>query len=209
MKSKNSDVAILESLLRKEDTALAMLYEAYANDLFNYFKIKFVTVDVQILQSCVCDSLIEFAGHPERYQPKKSALMSYLILDINRNILNAIDKDSRRKNKIVELSSEHGNNREEAAGTHGEDINTVFLKHQIEEYFKSVFNDPLDQSLAWMIMIEKTRQTSAYANLLELHHLSAAEQKAEVKKHKDRISAQLRRKDWANFIKKIKQDAIR
>ena len=208
MKSKISDSEILESLLRKEDIALAMLYEEYADDLFDYFKIKFGTVDEQILQSCVCDSLIEFAGHPERYQPKKSALKSYLILDIKRNILNAIDKDSRRKNKIVELSSKHGNNNEDAE-TPDEDINTVSLRQRIEEYFKSVFNEPLDQRLAWMIVIERARETSAYTHLLDIQHLSAAEQKDEVKKYKDRIGAQLRRKGWANFIKKLKQDAIR
>lgn len=208
MRSKISDSEMLESLLRKEDIALAMLFEAYANDLFDYFKIEFLTVDEQILQSCVCDSLIEFAGHPERYQPEKSALRTYLILDIKRNILNAIDKDRRRKKKIVELSSKHGNNKEDDE-TPDEDINTAFLKHRVEEYFKSVFNDALDQRLAWMIMIEKKRQTSTYIDLLNIQQLSGAAQKDEVKKNKDRISAQLRRKGWANFIKKLKQDATR
>lgn len=209
MSIKLSDKEILEKLLVRDGMALAHLYEAYADVLLRYFKIKFRTLDEQILQACICDSLIAFSEHPDRYNAHSASLKTYLIMDIQGDILNKLDKDkrSRKQNKIVALLPEHENNSEDADTFSLSDGEAFYLKEQVKGFFNSVFSDPADEKLAWMIMVEKTRETIAYTKLLNIEHLSVEEQQVEVKKHKDRISVQLRRKGWMDFTKNLKRNA--
>jgi DNA-directed RNA polymerase specialized sigma24 family protein len=210
MEVKPPESVLLEKLLSRDDTALAILYETHASDLLHYFRSKFSATDEHLIQDCICDSLIEFAKQPERYKPAKgSALKTYLIRDINGNILNKLDKESRRvkNNKTVALLPEHGNNEVDTEDELFKDVDAHFLKGKVEGYFKSVFDDAIDEKLAWMTEIEKLRETSAYVQLLKIEHLNTEEQRTEVKKHKDRIGAQLRRKGWPEFIKNISKNA--
>ena len=206
---KLPDKEILAKLLARDETALAHLYEAYADILLRYLKIKFRTSDEQTLQACICDSLIAFSEHPYRYKAHHASLKTYLVMDIQGDILNKLDKEkrARKQNKIVALLPEHENNNEEAEALSLSDGEAFYLKEQVKGFFKSVFNDPSDEKLAWMIMVEKTRETSAYTKLLEIEHFPVEEQQIEVKKHKDRISVQLRRKGWMDFTKNLKRNA--
>ena len=211
MRHKVQEKEIVERLLASDDTILACLYETYAAPLLRYFRIKFATLDELLLIDSICDALINLFQNPSQYQPHKASLKTYLITDIRGNILNAIRKIEAEDKKfhIVALPPGYGNNEAEAFEETLDEARIIELGQQVQTYFKETFRNQDDERIAWMMKIDKVRPTAPYAEILMLQHLSKEEQEAEVKRHKDRIGAQLRRKGWEVFIQKIKRDGRR
>jgi len=196
----NQELVVM--LFQHDSMALACLYRVHANNLLQYFTIKFKGLNKDEISDLITDSFIKLVDHPEKFQAGKSSLKTFLIRDISRDILNSIAKKDRAKKRltIVELSNEHGNiELEEGIGE------ADILQAKIQNFFKDVFESERDIQLAWMMEVHKKRDTSLYANLLQITHLSFEEQKNAVKQHKDRIQKRLNRGGWKSFLLKLQK----
>lgn len=183
-----------ELLYTKSDFALTVIFEIYSKILLNYFVQKYKSINRDDIGSIVTDSMLNLVDNPEKYDKSKSSLKTYLIRDIHGDLKNSFKK---RKLTVVELVEENGNNKNEYHLEVEEQI------AQIKEFIKNVFNNELDCQIAWMIEIDKERKTEDYIEPLQIHHLPYSQQQIEVKKHKDRIQAQLKRKGWKEFLKTL------
>ena len=199
MKKDWTDDELVEMLCGNSDFALVAIFETYKDVLLNYFVFNYNHIDEADISSIITDSIIKLTDKPEKYDKAKSALKTYLIIDIEGDILNLIEKKKRKKNKLyfVELDENNGNINED---------NKVEIEEQeiqIKKFFQTVFSNDLDCQLAWMIEIEKDRNTEKYVEHLQIKHLTSAEQREEVKRNKDRITAKLKRKGWKDFLKTL------
>lgn len=193
---------LINKLVQHDETALGCLYETYADNLLNYFVAQYNTLSRDEISDIITDSLIKLVDHPEKFKPGSSSLKTYLIRDIKGDILNTLAKIKRTKKKlpVVELSDNHGNIEEEGKSE------TNMLHPKVKNFLKKILDSEQDIQFAWMMEIDKERATVKYARLLRITQLEFAEQKAEVKKHKDRIQKKLNRNGWKDFLQKLKQN---
>ena len=150
--------------------------------------------------------------NPKKFNPQKSSLKTFLFLDVKGDIINAIEKKNRKKNSaennLVELDNNYRNIDLETE-TEELEINYTKLSEKLAAYFATIFAKERDQKLAWMIKVEKNRETKKYCQLLGIKQLDSREQEDLVKKHKDRINVQLKRSGYDDFLKKLIQNIKR
>jgi hypothetical protein len=209
--SKATDDRLVEALFNHDDTILARIYGEYAQKMKDHFLIEFpiFKLDAFPLEDVITDALLNLCKNPQKFNPQKSSLKTYLFRDVRGDIINLLNKRKTARNmvenKVVELDSDFGNielqdNIEEL----GFDYNK--LSDKFVEYFANIFPEEIDQKLAWMIKVEKIRETIKYSQLLGIDELSSSMEKEKiVKKHKDRIILRLKRAGYDNFIKELKQ----
>jgi RNA polymerase sigma-70 factor, ECF subfamily len=151
-----------------------------------YFNVK----DITLIESAVTDAVMSYFAHPDRYNPEKSALFTYLRLRAASNLLNLLSAE--KSHKFVELEAPDSVNE-----TEGDDIEESLIKREVNDrvirQIREILPDPVDQELA-SLMINGIRDTSSFAEKLNILHCDPEEQARIVKRHKDRIKASLKRK---------------
>ena len=136
---------------------------------------------------------------------QKSSLKTFLARDIEGDLLNALERKTRQKKSatIVELETNTRNI------DSGEDsllrITSEETLLEIRNLFALIFPNENDQRIAWMMEVEQIRETTFFITELEISHLPEDQQEHEVKRTKNRIKAQLKRKGWADFKEKLKR----
>lgn len=212
MKPIQTEAELVEALFKEEDTILTRLYSKYAEELREYFLNQFPVfkLDSSQLEDIITDSFINICKNPNKFNPTKSSLKTFLSRDIKFDIINALEKKkskvNRVNNNLVELDNISRNidvpdNEEEI------DLDYTKLASEFHSFFQSVFSKEIDQKLAWMIKIEKIKETKSYCKLLKIEEQSTIEQEEIVKKHKDRINVSLKRRGYEAFVKKLSKNA--
>lgn len=132
---------------------------------------------------------MSYLKRPEQYDPSKRSLLGFLAMAAEGDLRNALAKIKRRTKievsmENVDLQVPDGNN----------DVGSALDidEEQIRGGIQALFPDPLDQSMASLVL-EGERSTKAYAQVLGIEGLPLAEQRVEVKRHKDRIKKKLER----------------
>jgi len=165
------------------ETFVPLLVKSLRREYFN-------VNDITLIQSAVTDAVMSYFAHPDRYNPEKSALFTYLRLRAASNLLNLLSAEKGRK--FVELEAPDSVNK-----TEGDDIEESLIKREVNDrvmrQIKEILPDPVDQELA-SLMISGIRDTSSFAEKLNILHCDPEEQARVVKRHKDRIKASLKRK---------------
>lgn len=207
----NCDEKIIENLLLKKDpTILAQLYIAYADELLCFFLNKYQTFqnDPTDLISIITDSLLKLTQSPNKFNPQLSALKTYIYNDINGDIINALGKRITQKNSVhynvVELDSINWNI---DLGDINANLDQKDLEFKMKAYFAKVFPEILDQELAWMIVIDKTRETEKFGTILNIEQKDLKEKEEIVKRTKDRINVKLKRNGFKEFLKNLRRNA--
>jgi hypothetical protein len=158
--------------------------------------------DSSLITEVVIDSFYGYLYNPNKYNPEKQTLETFLVIDAEGDLKNAWAKRKRNQQKFegikneVEFDEQYGKSEtgkirnlntpcqimidKEANGI----LNTELKKH---------FDSDRDVEMANLILA-KERDTSVYAGVLEITHLNFAEQQQEVKRNKDRIKKVLDRK---------------
>ena len=204
MAQPTDEKTLVEMLFRQDDTIISRLLDFYGYELTNVLTHRFGR-DATFVQDVVTDALIQLWQNPHKYDPTKSSLKTFLARDVEGDLLNALAKKKGQKKSLilVELESNTRN-----IGT-GEDlVQQVFTEEvtaEVRRFFASILPDESDQRLAWLIEIEQIRESAYFSEELGITHLSPQSQESEVKRAKDRIKAQLKRKGWAAFKEKLKQ----
>jgi len=151
-----------------------------------YFNIK----DVTLVESAVTDAVMSYFAHPERYNPEKSGLFTYLRLRSASNLLNLLAAE--KSHKSVELETLNSVNE-----TEGDDIEGSLIQREVNDrvmqQIRQILPDPVDQEVA-LLMISGIRDTSSFAEKLNIQHYDPDEQARIVKRQKDRIKVSLKRK---------------
>lgn len=193
---------LIDKLVQHDATALRCLYEVHANDLLNYFTLRYQSLSKEEISDAITDALIKLVDNPVTFKPGSSSLKTYLIRDIRGDILNTFAKIQRAKKKlsVVELSDEDGNIKKESINEAKD------LELKVRNFLEKTLDNERDIQFAWMMEIDRERATSEFARVLQKTQLPFAEQKVEVKKHKDRIKKRLNRNGWEDFLKKLKQN---
>ena len=135
------------------------------------------------------EAFVSYFQRPEQYDPEKANLQTYLRISAEGDLKNALRSERNFQEKFqtgVELSQFEGKGEVEA-----EPLSTLQGK-ELREEIRKLFPDQRDWELAELI-IDQERRTEPFAEILGIQHLPVEEQRAEVKRHKDRIKQKLRR----------------
>ncbi len=193
--------AIHERLLDRDPTAPAELVERYLVPLVRRLRRRQPEVhDDTLLDDAVTDALLDYIEHPDRYDPSKRVLLGYLTMAANGDLLNALEKERRRRRRESSLDRV-----EETRGDRNEtiaDTNAAAEMERVEqdrarvaameEAVRSVVPDPRDRRLM-RLMLEGERTTAVYARVLGIEHQDRTLQTRDVKRHKDRLKKRLAR----------------
>lgn len=148
------------------------------------------------------EAVLNYSENPSTFDPEKLGLFGYLKMSANRDLLNALDKEKRRRtsessaaSRVVELGPGGGKELER-----DEDIERIENRSQQDEersreVMAKVYEalpDPKDRRMLELIL-DGVRETEPYAEILSIRDRDEAEQRHIVKQNKDRIKARIRR----------------
>jgi RNA polymerase sigma-70 factor, ECF subfamily len=184
---------IHERLVAGEVTAPAELVEVLLEPLLDRLTKRFPKLpDPDLLPDAVTDALMSYIKRPEQFDPGKRSLIGFLVMAAEGDLLNALAKVKRRREKEipladVELELVGGNYRVEEdnseAGTE---------RDKVQQALPLLIKDPKDLK-AIGLMLTGERATAAFAKVWKLQHLTPDQQRREVKRHKDRLKKRLER----------------
>ena len=197
--------------MKGDPVAPAVISERLYPTLKLHLEKKFPEVDEDLIITALDDALISYLKHPQTYDPTKKSLVGYLKMAARRDLLNVLDSQQRRRRRevsydviqsrsdqtdkdveLLEESSELINERELL-----EKLKTTHYEPERDEpertfVLEGISPGKIDQLLARLV-INKVRETVYYSQVLDIVSLPITEQRALVKKHKDRIKKRLER----------------
>lgn len=201
--SKLSDdaQAIYQRLLNNEPDAPSDFIRLLLDPLITFLHKKHPALpDPTLATDIVVDSLLKFVQQPDRYDSTKSSIWTYLCLDVQGDLRNALDKEKRRQKWETSLDvvadEQLGRNNDVADLIIDKLVPALLPTHtdmeKLSEQLRTAITDPVDWQLIGLIC-DGERRTMAYAEVLTITHLPQTEQIKIVKKHKDRLRVQLKR----------------
>jgi hypothetical protein len=145
--------------------------------------------DPHLTETFAIDTLMRYLSAPEKFNPGKSNLIAYLYMDACGDLLNFLDKQK----KFVELHLPFSEP-EVNLSTNIENLEDILIEKavSIADTVISEVTDPVDLELI-KLMLQRERNTDSFAEILGILDLNKVEKFAEVKKHKDRLKAKLKR----------------
>jgi RNA polymerase sigma-70 factor, ECF subfamily len=189
-------LSIHTRLLRLDPVAPAEFIEAFLSELVLRLRAKAgPNSEDTFIRDAATDAILYYVQHPSKFNPAKSALLTYLTMAAYGDFLNMIAKEKRRlKHEIrlepVEDSLDDGNNIIEPEN---EELDiTTTEKVELLRIVNEAFPDARDRAIL-DLMMNGERKTMAYCEILGLNDLSPDQQRKIVKQHKDRITKSLQR----------------
>jgi RNA polymerase sigma-70 factor (ECF subfamily) len=184
-------ISLHRSLLEGNSiTATAQIAEAFLPPLIrllgrnlSYFP------DHHQIEEEAAESLLNYFESPEKFDPRRGSLLSYLYMDASANL-----KDSYRRRKKVVLDSPAADEYTLSNLIGQKDPGPAHVDEDLSRVDR-VFErlpDSTDQELL-RLMMEGERKTEAFAALLGIQHLDKARQAEIVQRHKDRVKKTARR----------------
>jgi len=139
---------------------------------------------------------VAYLREPERYDPSRSNLLSWLQMQAHGDLTNDYRSPKRSfDRRRVALMRD---------GVEGEDFARKLRLVRSDDYPSDVQREALDEALSALdddrdrrllaLLLDGDTSTAAAANVLGISHLPDEEQQAEVKRNKDRIKAKVKRR---------------
>jgi RNA polymerase sigma factor (sigma-70 family) len=148
--------------------------------------------DPALVETAVGEAFLNYCAKPERYNPQLISLRSFLLMEAEHDLRNALARERRRKQYQVSLASLYETDEEKDIIDESQDLDAQIQSEELREYILSAFADPVDRSIVELIL-DRVRSLEPYVNLLGLDGLPRSEQAKQVKRRKDRIKWHLRR----------------
>jgi RNA polymerase sigma-70 factor (ECF subfamily) len=144
--------------------------------------------DAERVRDFAIDSIISYLESPERYDPSRASLLTYLRLDAHGDLLNDHDRRGRQREReaFVELAAEARNSSTDEYPSERERPEVKLAD------VREALPDKRDRR-AVLLLMEQERSTEVFAEVWGLSGLEPPQQAAEVKRNKDRVKARLRR----------------
>jgi len=184
-------------LLQLDPVAPAEFAEAFLDELVRRLKAKAGSgYEETLLHDAATDALIDYVQHPSKFNPRKSALLTYLTMAAYRDLLNMIAKEQRRRRREMPLQvvEETLNERNNIIEPEDQVLNgmTAAKRTEILRMVAEMFPDSRDRAFL-ELMMNGERRTTVFSDVLEIQTLTPDEQRKIVKRHKDRITKRLQR----------------
>lgn len=152
--------------------------------------------DPQVVDSTIGYSIARYLAEPERYQPARGPLLAWLYQDVRGDLLNERAKQARRKERPLSDDDAFadrladGNPSPEEAVV--ERLDRFDLPPSILEQARTSLAelDEMDRHIL-LLMEERVRATAAYAEVMDIAHLPVQQQRAAVKRAKDRLTKRM------------------
>ncbi len=176
-------------------TVTSRIAELFLPELLKRLQRAFPNVgDRHLIATCAEDALMEYLARPEKFDPSRGALLTYLRLLARSRLLNELKKPAGRQEVVA---VEEAETVYESGGAQDWDDCTRLCESEsarrIEERLREIITDPADWRVL-ELMLEGVRETDAYAEVLEVTDKPAEEQRRVVKQRKDRVRKRVRRK---------------
>lgn len=195
--NSSDEVALHQRLLAGDLTASAEIAETYLPRLIHYMGTHFPRIDPHLVETATDDALMSYLQRPEQYDPGKLSLERYLRMSARCDLYNLLTESKRESGpqdrQDVELdatSMEH--DIEDETGLSVEEQVAILIS-PVWQRLQELLPNQVDLEIV-LLMMEDIRETSAYATILGITHLTQEEQAREVKRHKDRLKKWLQRK---------------
>jgi len=155
--------------------------------------------DRDLINDATVDAVFGYIRHPEKFDPDKSGLLGYLKRAAERDLINVVEKDRRRRrgeelHEDVEVSILARNKSSDIDRIRRDAEDETISRMQREKNLADLTGAEDDRDLGLLsLMAEGERSTSKFAVVLGITNLSPTEQRLIVKQHKDRLKARLKR----------------
>jgi DNA-directed RNA polymerase specialized sigma24 family protein len=197
--SRHQQDELHQRILQNDPTAFSELCELALPHLASFLHLRFPQHESHLCETVVIDLLLDYQARPEQYDPCKLSLFAYLRMAARRDMLNAIDRQSRREKHltgieklVVELET-WGRNLFQRQFDPGE-----WLQQYTDASFEEILADlhaeldATDEQIL-LLMLDGVRDSNRYAEVMGILHLEISAQRRAVKRAKDRITQKLRR----------------
>lgn len=191
MKATSQEYDFHQQILTRENpiafAALAeWLYHPLVQDVY---KRAGINADPILVEEAVGQALLDYHDTPERYDPYRASLRSYLVMAAYRDFQNAQAKERRVTEHQVSLSDPA---LQEPVGSQ-EAIESHLQVEELWGLINETFPDPTERRIVTLI-VNKVRSPEPYARVLGLNNLPPEEQLRQVRLVKYRITRRLRRR---------------
>jgi RNA polymerase sigma-70 factor (ECF subfamily) len=188
------DIALHLRLIAGDPTATLDSIERWLPQLVRSLGMRFAQVaseDEHIITTAAIDALLSYTANPQKYDPARGTLSYYLYMLAYGDLLNALRSRSKRSKTEIPIPAA-----DPSALIENSDIANKVAgsldAHATLDRVRAVLTGPEDH-LILSLMLAGERSTAVYAQALGISHLPESEQRAIVKRHKDRISRRLER----------------
>jgi DNA-directed RNA polymerase specialized sigma24 family protein len=197
-----ADRAIHERLVNGDPTASEELARKYLPSIQRHVSGRahaHGVYDRDVINDAAVDAVFGYIRSPEKFDPGKSGLYGYLKRAAERDLINAVQKDRRRRrgeelHADVELSIVARNRSSEVDRIRHDSENEALSRIQGQREMADLTGTANQQDQALLrLMAEGERVTGKFAIVLGVTDLPIADQRRIVKQHKDRLKAQLKR----------------
>ncbi|MER3421189.1 MAG: hypothetical protein C4290_12015 [Chloroflexota bacterium] len=152
--------------------------------------------DEHLLEEAAATAILEYLARPDKYDPSKLPLTSYLVMAADRDLLNLLQRERRHQLRVVSLDDvEHAfvawNDEQDDADAI--ELPPGLTREQVLQALRDKVQDERDRQVLYLMVVVEERRTEVYARVLGIEHLPWPEQRREVKRVKDRITKALRR----------------
>lgn len=181
-------------LARNDPTAFATFAEGVYHSLVQRVQRRAGPhADAVLVEEMVGQALLDYHDAPERYDPNRTSLHSYLAIVAHGDVQNAQKKERSASHRLVSLSNLTLQEQDiEDITASPEAIEGQMREQGLWDTIDTTFPDPLERQVV-LLMLNNVRPTRPYARLLGLSELPQLEQRKRVYRIKERIAKRLRR----------------
>lgn len=144
--------------------------------------------------------IVIYLGAPDRYDPKRSALLTWLTMQAHGDLLNHYKSPQKKFERrwLVESAVSRDDPESDRSVRLGDRVPWLDAVPGLDApaalaAIRDAFPDERDRRLIWLTCVDEVHSTEDAASVLGLVELPERERASAVKRHKDRVMKRLRR----------------
>jgi hypothetical protein len=172
------------------------LYTHFAVPIFRGLAGKFPTTDRDLVEQAVSDTLLDYFRRPDRYDPAKSSLHSYLFMAARRDLQNLIAQQRRRDREILVADPVELDTLTRKQWEDGDIAEAIADDERATELWAEAMAVARtdEERIVQQLRLEGERSTAEYAAALGWTDLPVPEQQRRLFQIKDRLDQRWRRR---------------
>ncbi|HZT07115.1 MAG TPA: hypothetical protein VFC51_08805 [Chloroflexota bacterium] len=193
---RHVDRVLHRRLVERDPTAPSDLVCRFLEPLTQWLNRRFAGMDPRDLEEIAFDTLARLAQEPQRYDPDRASLDTYLHMDAAGDARNLFQRFRRSRSREISLE----------AVEHSAPARNVIASDELDSAEQLARQEDADMASAWVdsrfvgsdrevvwLMFAGERRTEVYAHVLGLDAEPREQQRRAVKRAKDRVKAKLAR----------------
>ena len=155
---------------------------------------------VDACRDAATEVMVIYLGAPDRYDPRRSALLTWLTMQAHGDLLNDYKSPQKKfeRSWLVESALSPDDPEPDTSVRLGDRVPWLDAVPSLDASaalltIRDAFPDERDRRLIWLTCVEQRHSTDDAAAVLGLMELPQGERAAAVKRNKDRVMRRLRR----------------